>query len=231
MRGEVLYFDPERGIGFIGGTDGNRYHFDRSDLSGRAATEKGERVEFVTAGNRAHSVVSLDTRLDAEPGDAPDIVPRRQTIGTSVPTTGQAAVVSSPLSDQSLFGYFRTSISGNYANFRGRARRKEYWGFVLFFALTVIFVTVAGVVIDAALGNLDSEEPVFTSLFAVLVVLAMIVPALAVTVRRIHDIGLSGWFILLGLIPTFGNLIILVFAMIPSQKRENRWGPVPVGAA
>ena len=93
----------------------------------------------------------------------------------------------------------------------------------------VIFVTVAGVVIDAALGNLDREEPVFTSIFAGLVVLSMLVPSLAVTVRRIHDIGLSGWFILLGLIPTFGNLIILVFAMIPSQKRENRWGEVPDG--
>ena len=100
---------------------------------------------------------------------------------------------------------------------------------MLFFALTVIFVTVAGVVIDAALGNLDREEPVFTSIFAGLVVLSMLVPSLAVTVRRIHDIGLSGWFILLGLIPTFGNLIILVFAMIPSQKRENRWGEVPDG--
>ena len=50
------------------------------------------------------------------------------------------------------------------------------------------------------------------------------------TVRRIHDIGLSGWFILLGLIPTVGNLIILVFALIPSQGKANRWGEVPPGA-
>ena len=228
MQGEVLYFDAERGVGFIGGSDGNRYHFDRSDLSGRTGLHKGERVEFLTAGNRAQSVVSLDAPPDAAPGDAPEILPRRPTIGTSVPTTGPAAA-SSPPPSQSLFGYFRSCIAGNYANFRGRARRKEYWGFVLFFALTVIFVTVAGVVIDAALGNLDREEPVFTSIFAGLVVLSMLVPSLAVTVRRIHDIGLSGWFILLGLIPTFGNLIILVFAMIPSQKRENRWGEVPDG--
>ena len=57
--------------------------------------------------------------------------------------------------------------------------------------------------------------------------LATFLPGLGMTVRRLHDIGLSGWLYLVILIPTFGSLIILVFALIPTQARENKWGPVP----
>jgi len=60
-------------------------------------------------------------------------------------------------------------------------------------------------------------------------VLATIVPSIAITVRRQHDIGLSGWFYLLILLPYLGGMIIFVFSLIPSQKHENKWGPVPAG--
>ena len=67
------------------------------------------------------------------------------------------------------------------------------------------------------------------SVAAGLFFLATFIPSLAITVRRIHDIGLSGWFYLLILIPYIGGLIILVFTLVPSQKNDNKWGPVPEG--
>ena len=74
--------------------------------------------------------------------------------------------------------------------------------------------------------GLPAQVPIaLTCLF----VLATLVPGIAMTVRRQHDIGLSGWFFLLIFVPYLGNLIIFVFSLIPSQKHENRWGPVPAG--
>ena len=95
--------------------------------------------------------------------------------------------------------------------------------------LGYLVLGLAGLAIDNAVGT--GDEPAVMIILVVLFGLAITLPGLAVTVRRQHDIGLSGWFILLGLIPTFGSLIIIVFALIPSQKHENRWGPVPEGVA
>jgi uncharacterized membrane protein YhaH (DUF805 family) len=111
----------------------------------------------------------------------------------------------------------------------GRARRKEYWGFVLFSMITLMLVGGAAYAVGTALGSNEAEEPVWTTVATSLAGLALFIPSLAVTVRRQHDIGLSGWFILLWFIPWIGAMIILVFTPIPSQKHENRWGPIPEG--
>src|SRR4051812_15937585 len=97
-----------------------------------------------------------------------------------------------------------------YATFEGRARRSEYWLFVLF----VFLVEGGAVVLGAALGG-DSAEPgaregallLLLSAF----VLAMFVPSLAVAVRRLHDTNRSGWWVLIGLIPIIGAIVMLVF--------------------
>jgi uncharacterized membrane protein YhaH (DUF805 family) len=143
---------------------------------------------------------------------------------------GRNAVNGEPAST-GLWSYFWEGITSNYANFRTRARRKEYWGFVLFYFLGMIVLLLAGVVIDFALGNMEpgDEFPVATIGISGLVVLAGIIPSISVMVRRQHDIGLSGWFYLLIFLPYVGGLILLVFALIPSQKHENKWGPVPAG--
>lgn len=130
-----------------------------------------------------------------------------------------------------MWFYFRQAITSNYANFSGRARRKEYWSYVLFMMLAMIAVFVGGLLVDAAVGNLDHYDPapVVTGIAAVLFILASIVPSIAIAVRRQHDIGLSGWFYLLILLPSLGGLILFVFSLIPSQMRDNKWGPVPAG--
>ncbi len=219
MRGEVLYFDDQRGIGFINGDDGNRYHFAGPDLVSAAAPGKGAKVEFLTEGNRARDVMAL--------GGA------RQK--PAVTETEPSATAPSRLAGskthgrRSLFGHFLDCVTVSYARLGARAPRREFWGFFLFGFVVMVAAIFAGLIADGVAGNLDREEPVLALGLTGILVLALALPSIAVTIRRLHDIGLSGWFILLGFVPTVGNLIILVFALIPSQKSENKWGPPPFG--
>jgi len=220
VSGEVIYFDAERGIGFASGADGNRYVFDRDDLDGLASVSKGTRITFRADGDHARDIVVPSAKSAVRAVHA-------------VPVAGADEPAAEAQPARGLFGYFRYCASSGYARFRGRARRKEYWGFALFSLVSMMVVGGVGLVIDGALGNLDEPEPsaAVTVLCAVLLTLALLLPSLAVTVRRLHDIGLSGWFLLLWLIPSIGPLIVLVFTLIPSQKHDNKWGPVPAGIA
>ncbi|MDZ5663501.1 DUF805 domain-containing protein [Nocardioides sp. S-58] len=119
----------------------------------------------------------------------------------------------------------RTCLS-KYVDFSGRARRSEYWYFALFNFLVGIVTSI----LDAILGTGydDSTGGLFNTLGA----LALLLPSLAVGVRRLHDTGRSGWWILLGLIPLIGWIILIVWFCTDS-KPDNQWGPNPkhAGAA
>lgn len=108
-----------------------------------------------------------------------------------------------------------------YADFSGRARRSEYWYFVLF---NMIFAIVA-VVLDNILGT--AIEGVGYGPIYGLYVLALLVPGLAVAVRRLHDVGKSGWMFLIVLIPLIGAIWLLVLSFTDSQPGTNKWGPNP----
>ena len=105
-----------------------------------------------------------------------------------------------------------------YVDFSGRARRSEFWFFYLF----EILAFVVAVIIDSVFG---------TSIFAPVVGLGLLLPMLAVAVRRLHDTGRSGWMILLGLIPLVGGIILLVFYVGDSQGAANQYGPYPKSAS
>ena len=111
-----------------------------------------------------------------------------------------------------------------YAVFSGRSRRMEYWYFVLF---NIIVSIVLGW-IDALLGTLGSGMGV--GLLSGIYGLAILIPSLAVTVRRLHDIDRSGWWILIGLVPLIGVIVLLVFALLDGTPGDNRYGPNPKGA-
>ena len=108
-----------------------------------------------------------------------------------------------------------------YADFSGRARRKEYWMFTLF---NIIFIVVA-TVLDNVLGLTAGELPygVFYFLYA----LAILIPGLAVTVRRLHDVGKSGWMLLVVLIPLVGAIWLLILEVTDSNPGENQYGQNP----
>ena len=110
-----------------------------------------------------------------------------------------------------------------YAEFSGRARRKEYWMFTLF---SLIFLVVASL-IDSVAGTNVGGLPY--GLFYFLYAIAVLIPGLAVSVRRLHDVGKSGWMILVGLIPFVGAIWLLVLMVTDSQPAENQFGPNPKG--
>ena len=128
----------------------------------------------------------------------------------------------------------------NYANFKGRARRKEYWMFVLinfiiyiaFMILIIIIEVISGVIYVSDLKIIiTSLMTLFTvtpfSVILSLYVLAILVPSLAVSVRRLHDIGKSGWFILISLIPIVGNFILIFWFSEEGMPEANEYGEVP----
>jgi uncharacterized membrane protein YhaH (DUF805 family) len=113
------------------------------------------------------------------------------------------------------------AVLKNYVGFSGRARRMEYWMFALFNA--IIFLALFILV-------LATRSSIFWILL-VLYDLAVIVPSLAVTWRRIQDTGRHGLWILLGLIPIVGPIIVLVFTILPGTPGPNEFGPDPLAVA
>jgi uncharacterized membrane protein YhaH (DUF805 family) len=106
------------------------------------------------------------------------------------------------------------SCFANYVTFSGRARRSEYWWFVLFNLL----LSIVAWVLDAAVG---------TPIFAALVTAGLLLPGLAVTVRRLHDRGRSGFWVFIALVPFVGAVVLLVFVCQDSTPGDNAYGPSP----
>ena len=116
-------------------------------------------------------------------------------------------------------------MQDNYANFNGRARRKEYWMWYLFYMIIIIIAAVA----DNILGLNWSPGGVSIGYGWLYMITALVhlVPGLACGIRRLHDTGKSGWFLLLCLIPLLGPIIIIVFMCIDGDSEENQYGPSP----
>jgi uncharacterized membrane protein YhaH (DUF805 family) len=126
------------------------------------------------------------------------------------------------------FGEAIKSFWSNYAMFKGRARRSEYWFIQLFLVLT----NLAAAAIDLVLMDFDVDQFMANGgggIVGLVWIFATIVPALAVLVRRLHDTGRSGWWALIGFIPLIGFIVLLVFTVQDSHSGENVHGPSPKG--
>ncbi len=108
-----------------------------------------------------------------------------------------------------------------YFDFSGRSRRKEYWMFALFNLIVGITLSV----LDTVFGtfNLETGLGLLSGLYS----LAVFIPGLALSVRRLHDIDKSGWWLLLLLIPIIGVITVLIFCVLDSKTEENKWGKSP----
>ena len=124
------------------------------------------------------------------------------------------------------FGEAVKSFWSEYATFKGRSRRSEYWWIQLFLILTNLAVAV----IDLILMNGDVERFIANGgggIVGLVWILVTIVPALAVLVRRLHDSGKSGWWVLIGFVPLVGSIVLLVFTVLDSDRGENKHGASP----
>lgn len=116
--------------------------------------------------------------------------------------------------------YYYKRCFQKYATFEGRARRKEFW----FFTLVNMLMQIGLTVVDAALGTLTLTG---IGVLGVLYNLTILIPSAAVSWRRMHDIGRSGWWSLITLLPLFGILIWLFWATRDSVTYDNKWGVNP----
>ena len=109
----------------------------------------------------------------------------------------------------------------NYVGFSGRARRKEYWMFIL----VNLLVSIGLMVVDSLIGTFDAESG--WGLLSGIYTLAVFIPSIAVTVRRLHDRDKSGWWLLLLLVPLIGAIVIVVWTVMEGDSGDNRFGPDP----
>ncbi|MBT2366038.1 DUF805 domain-containing protein [Streptomyces sp. ISL-10] len=107
------------------------------------------------------------------------------------------------------------AVLKNYAGFSGRARRKEYWMF-----------TLINIIIALVLMGIDMAAGTYPIIYAIYT-LALLLPTLAVTVRRLHDTGRSGWWIFISAIPLVGGIILLVFLASEGKAEANKFGADP----
>jgi len=110
-----------------------------------------------------------------------------------------------------------------YATFEGRAQRKEYWLFVLFNFL----ISASLLMVDFVIQQATNQEFFVGMLLYVIYTILVFLPALAVTVRRLHDTNHSGWWIFISLIPLIGSIILLVFLCQEGDRQQNKYGVNP----
>jgi len=115
--------------------------------------------------------------------------------------------------------YFLDALKNKYADFNGRARRKEYWMYILFYAIGFMILYV----IDMILAFVVGIPPILSGLYG----LAVLVPTLAISVRRLHDIDKPWVWILISLVPLIGGIWYLILTVQEGTRGDNQFGPDP----
>jgi len=124
------------------------------------------------------------------------------------------------------FGEAIRSVFSQFATFAGRAQRSEYWYWALFQVLVMVGWMLVGGFIFSSGG---SDLPVMGMAAMMVFLIATIIPTIAVAVRRMHDMDRAGWWVLVGLAPYIGGLVLFVWFMFPGTQGSNRFGPDPLG--
>jgi uncharacterized membrane protein YhaH (DUF805 family) len=217
MRGEVLKPDDASGTGLILGEDGKRYHFTTARVHKGAALAAGAPVDFIGLGEDARDIYPL-----ASPQSPPPNI-----------NTDAAYIPAVPAKSDGMFRYFLRALSKNYFQFYGRARRAEYWGFLLLTIVTLIVLFIVDALISTAFFGVDTYgDPNFFPLLTGLFYLYSLIPGMAVTIRRLHDQDMSGWLYLLNIVPYIGGIVLFILMFFDSRPNPNKHGASPkYGAA
>jgi len=122
-------------------------------------------------------------------------------------------------------------VTTKYASFSGRASRKEYWGFIFFYISLFFFIIIA----DTIGGGFERDATgdllmsVWAATLIAILYILLLIPSLAVFVRRLHDTDHSAWWLFIALIPIIGSIVILYFLVIKGTDGSNRFGVDPLG--
>jgi len=122
-------------------------------------------------------------------------------------------------------------VTTKYASFSGRASRKEYWGFIFFYISLFFFIIIA----DTIGGGFERDATgdllmsVWAATLIAILYILLLIPSLAVFLRRLHDTDHSAWWLFIALIPIIGSIVILYFLVIKGTDGSNRFGVDPLG--
>mgnify|MGYP000984149216 FL=1 len=145
--------------------------------------------------------------------------------GAGVPPTTVIAANGGYHDGMGLWDIFKLTMTKNFAEFSGRATRREYWMFQLAGILFSFVFSFAVVILSGVLSLIDESLVIVAMFLSYLYPLAILIPSLGILVRRLHDTGRSGWMILLGLIPFVGPIVLFIFTLLDSQPGTNAYGP------
>jgi uncharacterized membrane protein YhaH (DUF805 family)/cold shock CspA family protein len=231
MRGEILRYDDMSGEGLISGDDGNRYRFSRSDLQQLTPLTHGMRVDFDAVDGHAKDVFLITGAGQAPAGSAKgsdfDSGRGAYAPGNGGPAQPGYTSQEEPIDESSgpgMWGYF-TKCIGMYINGNGRAMRAEYWSFTFFVILFVLLALLVDLAWNSAAGLLEEES--FLPILTILTYLFFVIPSITVTIRRLHDVGMTGWLYLINFVPYIGGIFLFVVSLIPSQRQTNSYGRHP----
>lgn len=198
MKGTILDFSIQTNLGLISAEDHQRYEFNGAQWRGQHPPQRGDQVDFqINHAGQAEQIYATSAAT-ARPFEQ---------------ISQQLDKISNQNQDEENYNpidWFVKCLK-NYVGFEGRARRKEFW----FFTLVQFGLLIIAQIIDKMLG---------TGIFYAIVTLALFLPSLAVAARRLHDIGKSGWWLLLGLIPVIGIIILIIWFIMDTKSDSNRWG-------
>ncbi|WP_216940329.1 DUF805 domain-containing protein [Acinetobacter sp. BY419] len=198
MKRSILDFSIQYNTGFISGDDNQRYSFNGADWRGERPPSRGDRVDFIvnTAGEASDIYLALGTSIY---------------LGEKISSQlDKYSNLDQAEENYSSIDWFVKCLT-NYANFSGRARRKEFWFFMLF----CVILGIIAEVIDTVLGT--------KSLVNGLLNLVLLVPSLAVGARRLHDVGRSGWWQLL-MLTVIGVLVLIWWWATETKQQNNKYG-------
>lgn len=122
------------------------------------------------------------------------------------------------------FGDAVRAVMSKYATFSGRARRAEFW----YWFLAIILAEIVLGIIGGVLASVSDSLSMVSMLLLAVLVIAIIVPTLAVTVRRLHDTGRSGWWWFIGAVPAIGPILLIVWYCTPGTPGSNAFGLDPI---
>lgn len=200
MKGSILDFSIQHNSGVITGDDQNRYYFNGAEWRGQTPPNRGDKVDFAIRNENQATDIYLALNQYSNP---------LQNISNQLDKFSNQ---NQSEENYNMIDWFVKCLQ-NYANFSGRARRKEYW----FFALCQFIILIIASIIDSIIF----DGP---SLFYSIAALGLFIPSLAVAVRRLHDINKSGWFILISLIPIIGPILVLIWLATDTTQEANQWG-------
>lgn len=199
--GIVLEFDNTTNSGIVSGEDGNRYQFSRADWKESTPPIKGDNIDFAVSGEGR--AIEIYQNPYATNTNSAHIAQHLSNNSTAINAE----------ENYSIIDWFKKCLR-NYANFSGRARRKEYWYFVLIQSVLAFIATIIDYIIFSNLG-----------LFYFVTALGLFIPSLAVTIRRLHDTSRSGWWMLISIIPLIGSILLIVWLATETKPEVNQWGP------